>query len=388
VRNAKPKDKPYDLRDGLGLRLHVTPSGGKNWLLDYTRPGGARNTISFGSYPAISLADARLKRDEAKRSLAARRDPSDGKKAIKQQNESDARTFEVVAREWHFKNCAVWSKRHSDTVKTRLERDVFPAFGSTPVASLKRSSVLELMKKIEIRSWETAKRVKQYCDQILRYAVNNGWLDVNPLGDLKIGDILTKKESKHHAAIIDPLKLGEFLRAVDEYGGTFTIKCILKLVPLLFQRSSEICRMRWEEIDFDKSEWRYRVNKTKTDYVVPLSTQAVEILNKIKQIAWDSPFVFASERSRARPVTIEAVLAAYRRLGFAKDEVTTHGFRATARTLLDEELGFRVDIIEHQLAHAVKDPLGRAYNRTSHLEERKRMMQEWADYLDKLKVTN
>ncbi|WP_318556913.1 phage integrase central domain-containing protein [Geobacter anodireducens] len=388
IKNAKPAPKEYKLFDGGGLFLLVTSAGGKLWHLKY-RFAGKEQKLTFGPYPTTSLADARQLREDAKKLLANGIDPGEFKKAKKAELAAEQRTFEMVAREWFAKNEPAWSASHCATVMSRLERDIFPVIGNRPIAELKRTEIISLLKGIEARGKiETAKRIKIYCGQIFRYALNLEWVESNPTADLKTGDILTKAEEKHHAAITDPRQVAELLRAIDAYTGTFVVKCALQLAPLFFVRPGELQKAEWSEFDLDAAEWNIPANrmKSKQPHLVPLAKQAIAILRELHKLTGNGKYLFPSLRSNKRPMSNVAMLAAFRRMGYDKEEMTTHGFRAMARTILDEVLQIRPDFIEHQLAHAVRDPLGRAYNRTSHLAERKKMMQLWADYLDGLKT--
>ncbi len=388
VKNSKPKSTAYKLTDGGGLYLLVTPSGGKLWRLDYSY-GGKRKTLSFGSYPEISLSKARDERKDARSLLANDIDPSAAVKAQKAQeqiqSEIEADTFEKVAKEWLEKNSPQWSDSHIKTITSRLERDVYPAFGSRAVTTITRSDVKCLMEKVAARGTiETADRIKLYCRQILRYALNNNKIETNPVDDMK--DILPKRMAGHHAALTDPKDVAPLLRAIDGFEGSYVVKCALKLAPMFFVRPGELRAAEWSAINFEDAEWRYYISKTDTHHIVPLSKQAVDILKELQLLTGNGKYVFPCHRSPLRCMSENALIAALRRMGYTKDEMTPHGFRATARTMLDEILHQRVDFIEHQMAHAVKDPNGRAYNRTAHLAERKKMMQLWADYLDRLKA--
>lgn len=383
VRNAKPRSSDYKLSDGYGLHLLVTHTGGKLWRFQY-RFDGKQKGLALGVYPEISLSDARQRRDEARKQLANDIDPSAVRRLKKEEYVVTGTTFEVVAREWFDKNMPVWSKSHQETVMSRLERFVFPVIGGRPISELKAPDILAMLRPIEARGViETTHRCKTYCGQVFRYAVATGRVDRDPTSDLK--GALQKKSGKHHAAITDPKELAALLRAIDDFGGTFIVKCALQLAPHLFIRPGELQKAKWVEFDLDAGEWRFFITKTKTNHVVPLAHQAIEILKKLHSVTGDDEYLFPSLRGGGRPMSNVAMLAALRRMGYSKDEMTVHGFRATARTILDEVLGFRPDFIEHQLAHSVRDPLGRAYNRTAHLAERRKMMQAWADYLDKIK---
>jgi len=390
IKNAKAKNKEYKMSDGLGLHLLITPSGGKLWRFQY-RFDGKQKSLAFGSYPSISLADARRRREDARKLIANGNDPAAMKKELKDQEaaktESDLCTFEVVGREWFSKNEPVWSPSHIRTVKSRLERDVYPIIGCRPIKEITRSEIISLVQRVEARgAIETADRIKIYCGQIFRYALNLEKIIHNPATDMR--DVLTKREAGHHASITDPTQLSGLLRAIDGFTGTFVVKCALQLAPLFFVRPGELVKAEWSEFDLDSSEWNIPASKMKQKrpHLVPLSKQAIQILMSLHPVTGDNKYVFPSYRSKLKPMTNEALLAGLRRMGFCKNEMTVHGFRATARTILDEVLKFRIDFIEHQLAHAVKDPNGRAYNRTSHLEDRKEMMQKWSDYLDELKL--
>ena len=386
VKVAKQKEKPYKLTDGQGLYLQVTPTGGKLWRFKY-RFDDKEKLLSFGTYPEISLADAREKRDAARKQVANGIDPGKIRKAEKAAKAQIADTFELVAREWHVKFMPRWSSVHADTVIKRLERDAFPWIGSRPIAEIKAPELLAVLRRVESRgALETAHRVKTICGQVFRYAVATGRAERDPAADLK--GALPPATKSHLAAVTDPKDVAELLRAIDGYQGSFVTRCALRLAPLVFVRPGELRQAQWVEIDLDVAEWNIPAErmKMKHAHLVPLSRQAVEILREIKPLTGSSPYVFPSLRSSARPMSNNAILAALRRMGYSKDEMTGHGFRAMARTILDEVLQVRPEFIEHQLAHAVRDPNGRAYNRTAHLEERKKMMQQWSDYLDGLKA--
>lgn len=386
VKNAKPKAKEYKLSDGGGLHLLITPSGGKLWRFKY-RFEGVEKRLTFKAYPEVSLADARHRRDDARKLIATGVDPASIIKAQKEEKVVAETTFEKVAREWFSKNEPVWSTSHCKTVKSRLERDVYPIIGARAIAEITRGEVIALIRRVEARGViETADRIKIYCGQIFRYALNLELLSINPVTDMR--DVLTKRESGHHAAITDPKKLGGLMRAIDDFDGSFTVKCALRIAPLIFARPGELRQMEWSEIDFDTVQWNIPAEKMKmkTAHLVPLSKQVIAVLKELHPLTGNGKYVFPNHRTNDRPMSEVALLAALRRMGYSKEEMTPHGFRATARTILDEVLQVRPDFIEHQLAHAVKDPNGRAYNRTAHLDERKKMMQLWADYLDGLKA--
>jgi len=407
IRNAKPgitpkgrtTTKPYKLADGRGLYLEVAPNGGKYWRFKY-RVGGKEKRLSLGIYPDVPLATpkgqapdspskilgARDLRDEARKLLASGIDPSEHRKATKASRaHRAANSFEVVAREWFAKLEPTWNAAHADRIIRRLERDIFPWIGGRPIAEVTSPELLAVLRRVEARgALETAHRALSNCGQIFRYAVATGRTERDPSADLR--GALSPVKGEHFAAVTDPAKIGELLRAIDGYQGTATVQCALRLAPLVFVRPGELRKAKWADIDLDAAEWRFTVTKTGTAHIVPLASQAVAILRELHSLTGQGQFVFPGARTNDRPMSDNAVLAALRRLGIPKEEMSGHGFRAMARTILDEELGFRPDLIEHQLAHAVRDPNGRAYNRTAHLPERRKMMQKWADWLERKKM--
>lgn len=384
VANAKPKDKPYALRDGRGLLLLVESRGGKLWRFDYRRPEtGKRNMLSLGTYPDVSLKQARERREEARKLLADGIDPGAKRKA---EASADADTFEAVAREWFAMHSPKWAPGHAVKIIRRLERDVFPWIGSRPIARLKAPDVLALLRRIESRgAIDTAHRAQQNCGQVMRFAVATGRADADVTRDLR--GSLAPSQPTVYPAIIEPARVAELLRAIDAFTGTFTTACALKLAPLVFVRPGELRTAEWAEFDLDAGEWNIPAAKMKmrTPHLVPLSSQAVAILRELWPLTGSGRYLFPGARDRKKSLSNMAMNAALRRMGFDQNTMTTHGFRAMARTILDERLGYRPDFIEHQLAHAVKDANGRSYNRTSFLPERRTMMQGWADYLDTLK---
>ena len=384
INNAKPKDKNYRLYDEKGLYLEVTKAGGKLWRLKY-RFGGKEKRLAIGSYPERGLKSAREARDQARAQLSNGIDPSAHKQAQKAaESLNSGNTFEVLAREWHMGQSRVWSTVHAKNVWDRLERNVFPYVGGRALPDVTVPELLRLLRRIEERgAHETAHRVLGNVREVYRYAIASGKTDRNIALDLK--GALQPVAKKHLAAVTEPDGAGKLLRMIDAYQGTLTVQCALRLAPLVFVRPGELRTALWSDIDLDAAEWRFTATKTKTEHIVPLARQAREILETLHPLTCRGEFVFPSARSRFRPMSNNAVLSAMRRMEIDKEEMSGHGFRAMARTILDEVLGYRVDIIEHQLAHQVRDPLGRAYNRTSHLPERKKMMQAWADYLDALK---
>jgi integrase len=385
IRNAKAEEKDRKLTDGAGLYLFVTSKGGKLWRFKY-RFEGKEKLLSFGSYPEITLAEAREKRDAARKQVANGVDPGQVKKAKKAAQVQTDSTFEVVAREWHLKFSGTWSYSHAETTLKRLRLDVFPVLGTRPIGEIKAPEILAMLRRIESRgALETAHRVRTICGQIFRYAVATGRAERDPAADLK--GALPPYKKGHLAAITDPKEVVPLLRAIDGYKGSFVVKSAMQLAPLVFVRPGELRQAEWAEIDLEAAEWNIPAArmKMKVAHLVPLSRQAVHILSELKQLTGTSRYLFPSGRSFQRPLSNNAINAALRRMGFDKSEMTGHGFRAMARTILDEVLQIRPDFIEHQLAHTVRDPNGRAYNRTAHLAERRKMMETWADYLDSLK---
>lgn len=385
LRRAKPTEKTQKLFDGGGLYLEISPKDGRWWRLKY-RFDGKEKRLALGVYPDVPLALARQRREDARQMLARGIDPSEHRKAVAQAKaELGANTFEVTAREWLGKRD--WVPKYSVKVVAWMENDVFPWIGSRPVGELTAPDFLRVARRIEARgAIESAHRIMQNCGQIMRYAIATGRAGRNPVADLR--GALPPAPQRNHAAVVDPVELGDLLRALHSYRGTIIVQTALKLAPMLFVRPGELRQAEWVEIDLDAALWSIPASRMKTRqaHLVPLSVQSVQLLRDLHPLTGRGQYVFPGGRSVRRPMSEGAVLAALRVLGFDKDKATGHGFRASARTLLDEVLGYRPDIIEHQLAHAVKDPNGRAYNRTTHLVERARMMQKWADYLDHLRT--
>jgi len=384
VRNAKPPKKNVKLFDDRGLFLFVTTSGGKWWRLKY-RHEGKEKLLSLGTYPDTGLKEARVKRDEARRMLAQGIDPSGNRKAVKAAKiHQAANSFQIVATEWHDKLSPIWAESHSIRVIRGLERDIFPWLGNRPIAAITAPELLEAIRRIEKRgALETAHRMLRVCGQVMRYGVATGRAERDLTSDLR--GALPPVKGKNFAAVTDPKELGPLLSTLDSYKGSALVINALRLAPLVFVRPGEFRKAKWKDIDLAAAEWRYDVSKTDTQHIVPLSTQAVAILKELKPPTGLGEFVFPNARTSSRPMSDNAVLAAMRNLGIDKKVTTGHGFRASARTILEEVLNFPRHIIEQQLSHTVKDPHGRAYNRTTHLAERTKMMQAWADYLDELK---
>ncbi len=387
VRSAKPKEKPQKLADGGGLYLLITPTGSKWWRLKY-RFDGKEKSLSLGVYPDTGLKEAREKRDAARKLLAAGVDPGENRKAARAARAlEETNSFEVVAREWFAKQESVWAESHSSKVIRRLEADVFPWIGKRSMDSLTAPDLLAVLRKVEGRgAVDTAHRILQNFGQVFRYAVATGRATSNPAPNLR-GALKAIKQS-HFASLTDPKDVGALLRAIDGYEGAYATRAALRLAPLVFVRPGELRAAEWSEIDFDQAEWNIPAARMKLriPHLVPLSRQALEILRDLHKVTGKDRYLFPSSRTTDRPMSNNAILAALRRMGYEQGEMTGHGFRAMARTILDEVLQVRPDYIEHQLAHAVRDPNGRAYNRTAHKAERAKMMQRWADYLDGLRA--
>jgi integrase len=380
IRNAKAKDKPYKLADEKGMFLLINPNGSKYFRYKY-RFAGKEKTLALGVYPETGLKAARDKRDKAKKQIAEGIDPSIIRKIKKAGSLEN--TFKAIAEEWLDKKCNDKSDR-----PLRLLSYVLPWLGNRPITDILPRDILACLRWVEDRGTVySAHKSLQICGQVFRYAVATGRADRDITQDLK--GALSTTDKEHFAAITEPKQVAELLRAIDGYQGTFPAICALKLAPLVFQRPGELRAAEWQHIDLDEKEWRIPGHKMKMrqDHIVPLSTQAVNILKELQPLTGHGRFAFPSERTPNgdRCMSENTLNAALKRLGYGKDVMTCHGFRAMARTILDEVLGVRVDFIEHQLAHAVKDPNGRAYNRTAHLPERHKMMKLWAEYLDSLK---
>ena len=372
--------------DGGGMYLLVN-AGGKYWRMDY-RFADKRKTLALGVYPEVSLAKARQRREKARELLADGIDPSTAKREEKQAKaDAAAHTFALVAREWLAKTAAERADATQNKITSWLEKDVIPFIGDMPISAIGPRDVLAALRKMEARgALDSVHRVKQVTGQVFRYAVAIGAAERDVTQDLK--GSLAKAAPGHFAAITEPKQLGDLMRAIFNYTGHPNVIAALRLTPLLFVRPGELRTMEWAEVDLDAAEWRIpgAKMKMKADHLVPLSTQALALLRGMHPATGHGKFVFPSLRTGERPMSENTINAALRGMGYAKEVHSAHGFRATARTILDEVMGERVDLIEHQLAHAVKDVNGRAYNRTAHLPARREMMQRWADYLDKLRV--
>ncbi len=381
VDKAKPKEKQYKLADERGMYLLIHPKGGKWWRLDY-RFQGKRKTLSLGTVPEVSLKEARKKRDEARSILEGGVDPSYYRTSAKASGDD---SFEAVAREWYEKFRGQWAESHAVKTLGRLEKDLLPWVGSRPIDAIEPPELLRIFRRVENRgALETAHRIQQIVSRVFRYGVATGRCVRDPTTDLR--GALPPARSGHFATITDPKKIGALLRAIDGYQGSLISRCALQLAPLVFVRPGELRQAEWTEIRLDRAEWRIPAvkMKMKRDHIVPLSEQAIHILEEIQPLTGNQKYVFPSALTTGRPMSENTVNSALRRLGYTKGEITGHGFRSMASTLLNEN-GWNRDAIERQLAHVEGNPVRAAYNYAEHLEERRRMMQWWADYLDSLK---
>ena len=386
VQNAKPKDSMYKMFDGGGLFLQVNPSGGKYWKMKYRKADGKEGLLTFGGYPEISLEQARRMRDEARAQRASGLDPG----IVRQEEKAERRTrasntFEAVSREWMEVHATKVKAQTLHIYRVLLEKSVFPLIGKRPIAEMKAPDFLALLRRLEEqKQLYSVKRISIVCGMIMRFAVAAGKAEADPTPALR-GSLKAHK-TKHLAAMTDPKQVGRLLRTIDAYPGSFVVSTALKIAPYVFVRPGELQHARWEDIDFDACEWRYTTSKTNTPHIVPLVPQVMKLLQELYAFTGNGEWVFPSQRQKGAPMGKTSMLAALRSMGIRDEEMTPHGFRAMARTLLDEVLGERYELIEHQLAHMVRDPNGRAYNRTVHLAERRRMMERWAQYLDELRA--
>lgn len=385
IKAAKPRAKAYRLSDQKGLYLEVADSGGKWWRFKY-RVGGKEKRLSLGVYPDTGLKLARTKLDEARRLLAEGVDPAEHRKITKAAGtDATADSFEAVALEWLTKNSHVWTEDHGEKIKRRLQRDLFPWLGKIPVGDVTPALLLTTLRRIEARGRiETAHRALQNCSQIFRYAVATGRAASDPSRDLR--GALPPVKPKHHASITDVKGVAQLLRDLDGYQGSFVTACALRLAPMLFVRPGELRKAEWSEFDLDAAEWRIPAAKMKArvQHIVPLALQAIITLRELQALSGRSKYVFPGLRSVHRPMSENTVNAALRRLGYSSDQMTGHGFRSIASTMLNEQ-GWHRDAIERQLAHGERDSVRAAYNYAEHLPERRKMMQAWANYLDSLR---
>jgi integrase len=385
IKNLKYPGNPKKFFDGGGLFLFFSASGNKLWRLAY-RFGEKPKTLSFGEYPTVTLKDARERRDEAKKLLANGIDPGEQKKTVKAEQLSEVKdTFRSIALEWHDTRTADFTEKHRGTVMYRMEKYIFPVIGNEHIGRMEAPDILTVVKPIEQKGQnETARRLLQIIGQVYRYAVITGRAKRNPATDLH--GALKPRKTVHRAAITEPERVGRLLRDCDNYQGYFPIVCILRLAPLVFVRPTELRAAEWSEFKPEAQEWRIPAErmKMKQVHIVPLSKQAVKILEELHPLSGGGKYLFPSTRTETRPLSDATVLNALRRMGYAKDEMCTHGFRSIASTLLNE-LGYNRDWIERQLAHGERNDVRAAYNYAEYLPERRRMMSEWSDYLDRLK---
>ena len=386
IKNMKPQAKTLRLSDGRGMYFEIAPSGGKWWRFKY-RIDGKEKRISLGVYPDVGLAEARDKRDAARKLVAAGIDPAGHRKVEKVAlEESTENTFEVIAREWFSMFSKYWVAGHSDKIIRRLELYVFPWIGARPIKAITAPELLAVLRRVESRGAnETAHRALQVCGRVFRFAVATGRAERDPSRDLA-GALAPTKE-KHLASITDPQEVGALLRAIDAYEGSWITRCALRLSPLVFVRPGELRAAQWAEFDFEKAEWRIPAERMKmrVQHVVPLSTQAVVVLRDLQQLTGRFALAFPGVRSRFRPMSEKTITAALRRMRYSGRDMTGHGFRSMASTLLNEQEWNR-DAIERQLAHGERDTVRAAYNYAQHLPERRQMMQAWADFLDQLRT--
>ena len=385
LKNSKPLDKDFKIADEKGMYVLVTKSGKKYFRYDY-RFAGKRKTLALGVYPETSLKEARDKRDAARKLLDGDIDPSANRKAKKLQLIEEAgNTFLAVAAEWHEKQKSKWSADHTYRKWHYLENDVFSTFGSTPIKNITARELLTLLEKIQARgAIDIAHRVKRICGEVFRYGIYTERCERDPSQDLK--GALIPITSKHMATITDPKKIGELLRAIDGYQGDIATQCALKLAPYVMLRPGEIRRAEWSEIDFDRKQWKIPASKMKMKrpHIIPLPNQVIDILKTIQPVTGDGKYIFPTLWSKTNPMSENTLNAALRRLGFTKEEITSHGFRGMASTLLHEN-GYKSAVIEMQLAHAERNKVKAAYNHAEYLDERTEMLQWWANYLDSLR---
>ncbi len=385
IANAKPKDKPYVLNDGRGLNLEISPKGGKWWRLRYTF-GGKPNRISLGTFPEISLTQARERREDARKLIAQGVDPATVRKDEKLAQAGNGFTFESVARDWFQKQKGKWTDTYAANLFRILELNAFPWLGERPIKDIDAPELLRVLRRIEERgALEVAKRVRQNAGAIFRYGIATGAGCVHDVA-ADLSGALEAPKSTHRAAITDSKEVGALLRAIDGYKGAHATRCALRLAPLLFVRPGELRRMEWAEIDFEAARWVVPSikMKMKQEHIVPLSKQALAVLRELHPLTGPAGYVFPSERGASRPMSPATINAALRRMGYPHEAMSAHGFRAMASTLLNEK-GWDSDYIERQLAHAEGNKVRAAYNRSKYLSERTNMMQDWADYLDALR---
>lgn len=397
VKNAKPKadGKPADYADGGGLRLHVTTSG-KHWHYRY-RWDGKSKELSLGTYPSISLKEARERHEEARDLLARGINPSSYRKQMKAEKAAmNRRSFQTITLEWMARSLRVWSAGHAKHVQRAFEKDIFPIIGAMQINEIKPADIIRLVQRVEERgTGDTARRIKQYINQVYKYAVTLELTERNPAADIDNNIILKPLTRKHFATLTDPIKIGQLLRDMDAYQGTLVVRCALQLSALVMLRPGELRAAEWAEIDLDQAIWRIPIKRMKARqhikaanqslYFVPLSRQAVEIFRELQPYTGRFKYVFPNIRRAKQPLSDNAVRTALRAMGYDNDMMTPHGFRGMASSLLNQ-LGWNPDAIERQLAHKDTNQIRVAYNRAEYLEERREMLQAWADYLDTLRA--
>ena len=385
LRNMKATGKAKKISDGGGLYLHLSPAGGKLWRMAY-RFEGKQKTVCFGAYPALSLKEAREKRDESKALLARGIDPSLHKQAAKAASIAEtANAYEVVAREWHAKYAPGWTESNAERVLARQAKDVFPFIGKRPIAQISAPELLAVLRKVEERgALDTAHRILQDTSRIFRYAIATGRAERDPGADLK--GALPVPRKGHFSTIVDTKEIGQLLRDIDAYSGNLIVRAALRLAPYVFVRPGELRKAEWSEFDLENAEWRIPAKRMKMRvlHIVPLSRQVLGILHDLHPYSGDGLYLFPSVRAKSAPISDMTLLAGLRRLGYSKEQMTVHGFRSLASTLLNEQ-GFNRDWVERQLAHGERNSVRASYNYAEYLPERRKMMQTWADFLDSLR---
>ena len=385
LRNMKATGKAQKISDGGGLYLHLSPAGGKLWRMAY-RFEGKQKTVCFGAYPALSLKEAREKRDESKALLARGIDPSLHKQAAKAASIAEtANAYEVVAREWHAKYAPGWTESNAERVLARQAKDVFSFIGKRPIAQISAPELLAVLRKVEERgALDTAHRILQDTSRIFRYAIATGRAERDPGADLK--GALPVPRKGHFSTIVDTKEIGQLLRDIDAYSGNLIVRAALRLAPYVFVRPGELRKAEWSEFDLENAEWRIPAKRMKMRvlHIVPLSRQVLGILHDLHPYSGDGLYLFPSVRAKSAPISDMTLLAGLRRLGYSKEQMTVHGFRSLASTLLNEQ-GFNRDWVERQLAHGERNSVRASYNYAEYLPERRKMMQTWADFLDSLR---
>jgi integrase len=392
IKTAKPRDKIYKLADGGGLYLEVHPTGSKHWRMSYTQSNHKKTRLSFGAYPVVTLAGAREKRLNARKMIEAGTDPAAARRAAKHnRNVANANTFEVIAREWHAHMKDSWKESTSKNVLQRLANDIFPVLGDYPITDIKAPEMLGALRKIERRGApEMARRCGQFCGQVFRYAIATGRAEYDPMPHLR--GALKPRNKGHHPAIT-PDELPEFLQVLNKHEFTMFMqtRIMLRLMMMVFVRTSELTQTPWSEIDFENEVWiikwnrmkmgKKKINPRKVDHHVHLPRQGWVLLRELRTLTGRGEYLFPNRNDRRRPTSNFGILAALKRMGYA-GRMTGHGFRSLAMGVLKERLGYRHEVVDRQLAHLSGDTYGEAYNRAMFLQERKVMMQEYADYLD------